>query len=83
MLNNPMDHRQIYGDASVQPQITAMVARQGYFNACVNLLMSAKMWYLHHIHDGGPRNVHGPQLGFIFNFFPVVLVKYLCAVSMP
>jgi hypothetical protein len=66
-----MDQHQIDGDASVQPQITTMEARQQELNARVNLLMSSKVWYLHHIQDSGPRDVHGPWLGDDLRLIPI------------
>jgi hypothetical protein len=47
--NDLVDHRQIYNDAPIQPQVIAMVARQEEFNAHINLLMSVEVCYLHHI----------------------------------
>jgi hypothetical protein len=66
-----MDQRWIYSDASIQTQITAMEARQQEFNARVNLLMPSKVWYLHHVQDSGPCNVHSPRLGDHLRVLPL------------
>jgi hypothetical protein len=66
-----MDQRSIDGDTVVQPQITTMLARQQELNTHVNLLVPSKMWYIHHIQDSRPRDVHGPRLGDDLQLLPL------------
>jgi hypothetical protein len=66
-----MDQHRIDGDASIHPQITSMEAIQYDFNARVNLLMPSEVWYLHHVQDSRPRDVHSPCLGDDFRLLPL------------
>jgi hypothetical protein len=54
-----------------------MEARQQEFNTRVNLLMPSKVWYLHHVQDSGPRDVHSPQLGDDLRLLPLCLGQIL------
>jgi hypothetical protein len=74
---DPMDQRRIDGDASIYPYIATMEARQQDINACFNLLVPSKMWYLHYIQDSGLCEVHSPWLGD----YPQVLP--LCPSQIP
>jgi hypothetical protein len=65
-----MDQCRIYGDVFVQPQITAMEARQQEFNARINLLVPSKVWYIHHVQDSGSHDVHSPWLGDDLRLIP-------------
>jgi hypothetical protein len=42
-------------------------------NAHVNLLVPSKMWYLHHVQDSGPHDVHSPRLGDDLRLLPLGL----------
>jgi hypothetical protein len=48
-----------------------MEARQQDFSTCVNLLMPSKVWYLHHIQDSVPHDVHSPQMGDDLRHLPL------------
>jgi hypothetical protein len=72
-----MDQRWIYSDAPIQPQITAMEARQQEFNSHVNIPIPSKVGYLHYVYDGGPHDVHGPWLGDDLRFCPHYLGQIL------
>ena len=39
--------------------------------------MSSEVWYLHHVQDSGPRDVHGPRLGDDLQLLPLFLGQIL------
>jgi hypothetical protein len=48
-----------------------------------NLLMSFEVWYLHHVKNGGPRDVHGPWLGDYLRLLPHFLGQILMSGEHP
>jgi hypothetical protein len=40
-----------------------MEAQQQELNSHVNLLVPLEMWYLHHVQDSGPHDVHSLHMG--------------------